>query len=72
MVGIYQYEGGLKFTGKIAETVEEAKAWLGSKYGKKVKIPSHFDKEKREFVYKEVFDPSYNENAFEILPVEKI
>lgn len=72
MVGIYKYEGGLKFTGKIAESVEEAKAWLKNKYGKKVKIPSHFDKEKGELIYTEVFDPSYNESAFEILPVEKI
>lgn len=65
MVGIYRYENGLQFTGVVASTVEDAKTYLGNKYGKIEPVFVGFD-ESGKPAYEEKFVPFYNKDAFEI------
>ena len=65
MVGIYKYGNGLWFTGIIANTKEEAEAYLGNKHGHWEKYYAGEDEEGNWF-YKDVFVPYYNKEAFEI------
>lgn len=72
MVGIYKCENGLQFTGIIADTVEDAKRYLGNKYGyMSEKFTGEFD-ENGNLKYKEVFVPYYNPQTFKIKELTKI
>lgn len=72
MFGIYKYENGLQFTGKVARTEQEAKNYLAQTYGK---IQPVFIG-KREIdgtpIYENEFVPNYNTKAFVIRSVELI
>lgn len=71
MVGIYKYENGLVFTGVVANTVADAEAYLGNKYGyREIEEFSHFENDCP--VYTKRFVPRYNKNAFVIKSVEFI
>lgn len=72
MFGIYVYENGLRFTGKIAKTEEEAKKYLGQTYGKIEKVYAHKRDENNCPIYEEKFVPNYNKNAFVIKKLETI
>ncbi len=65
MVGIYKYSCGLQFTGIVANTKEEAEAYLGNKYGYWGKRFVGRDEEGY-CIYEDAFIPSYNKEAFEI------
>lgn len=69
MVGIYRYQNGLVFTGEIANSIEEAKAYLGKKYGRIEKVFSKWDNNGKP-IYKSRFVPYYNKEAFEFLEVK--
>jgi hypothetical protein len=72
MFGIYKYENGLQFTGKIARTEQEAKDYLSRAYGR---IQSVFTGEREKDgtpIYEARFVPGYNEETFVIQPVKLI
>lgn len=70
MFGIYAYQGGLKFTGKIAPTREAAEKYLSNKYGKV--LPTFTGKYDVDGypIYAETFVPGYNKEAFVIEELE--
>ena len=72
MFGIYKYENGLQFTGKIARTEQEAKKYLAQTYGKVQPVFTG----KREIdgtpIYENRFVPDYNKEAFIIQRIELI
>lgn len=68
MVGIYKYACGLQFTGIVAETEEDAKAYLRNKYGYTTKVMIGRD-DKFNPIFADKFIPHYNEEAFEIKEV---
>lgn len=72
MFGIYKFENGLRFTGKVARTEEEAKDYLAKTHGK---IQPVFTG-KREIdgtpIYENKFVPGYNTEAFVIQFVELV
>lgn len=72
MFGIYKYENGLQFTGKVAKTEQEAKDYLAKTYGT-VK-PVFIGKRQPDGtpVYENKFVPDYNENTFVIQSIELI
>lgn len=70
MVGIYKYENGLRFTGKVCKSHEDAERYLGNKYGREYPYPVKF--ENGEWVYENRFVPGYNKDAFKILEVEMV
>lgn len=71
MFGIYKYENGLKFTGKIAATKEAAENFLGQLYGHmEDKFMGWGDN--GEMRYEQVFVPYYNKRAFEIIELETV
>lgn len=72
MVGIYEYENGLKFTGIIADTVEKAEEYLKNKYGIIEKVYSGQRNKDGTPIYKEEFQPWYNKEVFEIKELQKI
>lgn len=69
MVGIYEISNGLHFTGKVAETKEQAENYLGQLYGSLTREPVRYDEEGQRWIYEEVFTPWYNKEVFHILPV---
>ena len=69
MVGIYQYEEGLKFTGVVAETRENAEEYLKNKYGKILNMPTGERDEQGKPLYEERFVPGYNKEAFKIMEI---
>lgn len=72
MVGIYKVANGLQFTGIVAETLEKAEEYLGNKYGKEqLQYNGQID-ENNYPMYKKVFKPFYNKEAFKILPLTVI
>lgn len=70
MVGIYEISNGLHFTGKVAETKEQAENYLGQLYGGFTPQPVRYDEEGQCWIYEEVFTPWYNKEVFRILPIE--
>lgn len=70
MVGIYYYENGLKFSGIVANTEQEAKIYLGNKYGKNQKVFTGKRDNNNFPIYENKFVPSYNEKAFVIKEIE--
>ena len=71
MFGIYKYENGLKFTGKIATTKEAAENFLGQLYGRMEDKFVGWD-DNGEMRYEQVFVPYYNKRAFEIIELETV
>lgn len=71
MVGIYKYACGLQFTGIVAETEEDAKKYLGNKYGRVQEVQVGRD-DKFNPIYAKKFVPYYNEEAFEIKEITLI
>ena len=71
MFGIYKYENGLQFTGKVAATREAAGNYLGKAHGYKEDRFMGYG-EKGELIYEEVFVPYYNKYAFEIIEIEMV
>lgn len=63
MVGIYEYECGLKFTGLIANSYEEAEKYLGNKYGYTGDFYAGRD-ENGQSIWERRFIPYYNKEAF--------
>ena len=72
MFGIYKYENGLQFTGKIANTEKEAKTYLANKYGKMELVYSGKRNENGVPLYEEVFIPWYNTESFCIKELELV
>ena len=72
MFGIYKYEAGLKFTGKIAKTKELAEKYLGEKYGQVEDVWSGKRDENGYPIYVKKFVPWYNKEAFVIKELEII
>lgn len=68
MVGIYKIENGLRFTGIIANTLEDAEAYLGKKFGSCKSLFVKMD-ENNNFIYEDVFVPWYNKGAYKIMPL---
>lgn len=66
MVGIYKYSNGLQFTGIIANTKEEAEAYLANKYGYWDKRFTGKRDEKGCRIYEDALTPYYNKEVFEI------
>lgn len=64
MIGIYQYANGLIFTGAIANSVEEAQAYLANKYGKIEEVYTGETDNCGNPIYKPQFVPNYNKEAF--------
>ena len=71
MVGIYKYEGGLKFTGMIAPNKETAEKFLSEKYGHYSVRYAGRD-ENGEAKWEKYFQPWYNKDIFEILELTTI
>lgn len=71
MFGIYKYEMGLKFTGKVATSKEKAEEYLGNKYGTWMSFYVGCD-EFGKLIYEERFVPGYNKDAFKIIELEII
>ena len=72
MYGIYKYENGLHFTGKIAHSVEEAEQYLGNKFGKMEEVFTGARDKNNYPIYEKHFVPNYNKDAFKIMPLEII
>lgn len=72
MFGIYKYENGLRFTGKIAKTEQEAKDYLAKTYGTIKPVFTGRRKSDGTPIYEDKFVPGYNKDAFVIKPVELI
>ena len=72
MVGIYKYENGLVFTGVIASSEEEAKAYLANKYGSFEQVFSGKRDENGYPIYEYEFVPKYNKSAFVIKELMQI
>ena len=72
MFGIYKYENGLQFTGKIANTEKEAETYLANKYGKMELVYSGKHNENNVPLYEEVFIPWYNKESFCIKELELV
>lgn len=71
MVGIYKYEGGLKFTGMIATDKEAAEKFLSEKYGHYREIYAGLD-ENDEVIWRTYFQPWYNKDVFKILELTTV
>ena len=72
MYGIYKYENGLQFTGKIASSIEEAEAYLSNQCGKVEEVFVGKRDENGCPIYEERFIPNYNREAYKILPLEMV
>ena len=72
MFGIYAYENGLKFTGKVAATKEAAEHYLATKYGKIEKCYTGKRDENGYPIYEDKFVPYYNKEAFVIKSLEVV
>ena len=72
MFGIYVYECGLKFTGKIAPTRESAEKYLGNKYGKVESVYTGKLDANGHPIYVDTFVPWYNKDAFVIKELEVV
>lgn len=70
MFGIYKFEAGLKFTGKIAKTRELAEKYLGETYGRIEKVWTGKWDENGYPTYEDKFVPQYNKEAFVIKELE--
>lgn len=74
MVAIMKYENGLKFTGMVANTMEEAKDYLANLHGREEEFPAYplrLD-ENNKIVYEKKFVPYYPEGMYEIIDVKII
>lgn len=72
MYGIYKYENGLCFTGKIANSIEEAESYLGKRFGK-VELVYTGNRDANGYpLYEDRFVPCFNENVYKILPLETV
>ena len=71
MVGIYKYENGLKFTGKVAASREEAVAYLEQKHGKYCDTFVGYAEDGTK-MYEKKFYPWYREDAYEIIEIEVV
>ena len=72
MFGIYKYENGLQFTGKVAKTEQEAKNYLAQVYGTVKPVFTGKRQTDGTPIYEDRFVPGYNENAFVIQPVDLV
>lgn len=72
MFGIYKYENGLQFTGKVAKTEQEAKDYLSKTYGTVQSVFTGKRQPDGTPIYENKFVPNYNKNVFVIKPVELI
>lgn len=72
MFGIYKYENGLRFTGKVARTEQEAKNYLAQAYGKIQPVFTGKRKIDGTPIYENKFIPDYNEEAFVIQFIELV
>lgn len=72
MYGIYKKSAGLQFTGVVAKTEEDAKRYLGNKYGSIEDVCLGYNKVNKEFVYGKRFVPWYREDLFEIIELEVV
>ena len=72
MFGIYKYENGLQFTGKIAKTEQEAKDYLSNTYGAIKPVYTGKRKADGTPIYEERFIPYYNKDVFTIQPIELV
>lgn len=72
MFGIYKYENGLQFTGKVARTEQEAKNYLAQIYGKTQLVFTGKRETDGTPIYEKKFVPNYNAKAFVIQFVELI
>ena len=72
MYGIYKKSAGLQFTGVVAKTEEDAKRYLGNKYGSMMPVFTGTWDENGYAVYEKKFVPWYREDIFEIIELEVV
>ena len=72
MFGIYKYENGLQFTGKVARTEQEAKNYLAQTHGKIQPVFTGKRENDGTPIYENKLVPGYNEEAFIIQFVELV
>ena len=72
MFGIYKYENGLQFTGKIPRTEEEARSYIAQICGRVQPVFTGNRENDGTPIYENKFVPSYNTEAFVVKPVDLI
>lgn len=72
MFGIYKYENGLQFIGKVAKTEQEAKNYLAQTYGQVQLVFTGKKENDGTPIYENRFVPNYNKEAFVIQRVELV
>ena len=72
MFGLYKYENGLQFTGKIARTEEEAKSYIAQICGRIQPVFTGRREEDGTPIYEDKLVPNYNVETFTIQPLDLI